>query len=130
MPLFSNSPFKSGSAEDFTYRVVENAQERHDPNAGEATAAVANGLAYLLTAAFKIPGLLFRMFRRVLAYGTLTRFTVIGALIASCFGLIVSFLMNDELMRGQVRLVPFGAIVGLSLGIVRVMLRRQRVHNS
>jgi hypothetical protein len=128
--LYSTSPHKPGSAEDFTYRWVESAQERQDPNAGEATAAVASGLAYVLTAAFRIPGLLFRALRRILVYGTLTRWTVTAALIASCFGIILSFLMNDEIMRAQVRIVPLGAIIGFALGVVRIVFLPRQARNS
>lgn len=134
MPLFSNSPHTPGSAEDFTYKLVENAQERaqNDPNAGEATAAVANGLAYLLTAAFgmavfTLPRTLARAARRVLAHGPLTRCIVFGALAGSGFALMVSYAMHDEIMRAQIRLVPLGAIAGLAVGVARARLGRPRV---
>jgi hypothetical protein len=54
MPLYSTSPHKPGS-EDMTYRLVEAMQARPDPNAGVATAAVAAGLAVVLTQLFKCP---------------------------------------------------------------------------
>ncbi len=121
MPLFSTSPHKRGTAEDFTYRVAEDTQERiaADPNAGTATMAVSRGLGHLLLAACKVPGLALRAVRLVLASGPVARWTVTAAVIASVLGLLLSLAMHDEIMRAQIRFVPVGAVLGFGLGLWR-----------
>jgi len=127
-PLYSNSPHKPGSAEDMTYRFVEDSQARPDPNAGVATAAVAAGLAVVLTQLFKVPGLLWRGLCLALAYGPMTRWTIGGGVTGSLCGVTLSHRMNDEILRGQVRLVPIGLIAGFGLGLLR-RIRSPRAHN-
>ncbi len=125
VPLISNSPHRRGSAEDFTYKVVEDAQERNAGNGGDASMAVSLGLAHVLRGIFKLPILAFRLLRRVLASGTVVRWTVTAGMIASVLGLMLSLAMHDEIARAQVRFVPAGLTVGLALGMVRrAMLRK------
>jgi hypothetical protein len=136
MPLISDSPFKRGSAEDFTYGVAEDAQERN-AGSGEATMAVSLGLAHVLRAVFKIPRLVFyslrlvfRSLRWVLASGTVARWTVVAALIASGLGLMLSLSRHDEIMRAQVRIVPMGAVLGFALGMMRRNFPQDRLRKS
>jgi hypothetical protein len=127
MPLFSNSPHKPGTAEDFTFQYIEALQERPDPNAGEATMAVATGLGVVLTQLFRLPRLLWLGLRRLMATGTVIRWTIWGAVIGSLCGVALSTAMHDEIMRAQVRLVPAGIILGFALGLLRrSAIRRKR----
>lgn len=129
---FSNSPYKPGTAEDFTYRMGEEkaARDAMDPNAGAATMAVTTGLGRLLTGSFWLSGRLLgggvRGGRRLLAGAPVLRAVVLGAALASAFGLLVSYLMHDEIMRAQIRLVPVGAGLGLLVGGTMALLRRGR----
>lgn len=130
VPLISNSPYRRGSAEDFTYKVVEDAQERNTGNDGEASMAVSLGLAHVLRGVFKLPVLAFRLLKRLLASGTVVRWTVIAGMIASLLGLMLSVAMHDEIVRAQVRFVPVGLAVGLALGMVRRAMLRKTLPNS
>ena len=58
--------------------------------------------------------------------GILTRWGVVGALVGCAFGLWVSYIKHDEIMRAQVRTVPLGAILGFLLGLAKVSLARRR----
>ncbi len=129
MPLFSQSPHRPGSAEDLTFKLVEDAQERAaaDPNAGAATMAVSVGLGHLLRSVFLFPVVAFRLLRKS---GTVFRWTVGAAIIASVLGVMLSLAMHDEIMRAQVRLVPVGMVVGLALGLVRRSMLRKNLRIS
>jgi len=129
---FSNSPYKPGTAEDFVFQVnqAKAARDAEDPNSGAATMALTTGLGRLLTGSFWLSGRLLRVGygggRRVLAGAPLLRAVVIGAVVASGFGLLISCLMHDEIMRAQLRLVPVGAGLGLLVGGTKGLLRRGR----
>lgn len=133
---FSNSPYKPGTAEDFTCRLVEQQQARdaEDPNNGAAMMAFTTGLGRLLTGSFWLSGRLLRSSFggawRLLAGAPLLRAMVVGAVLASAFGLLLSTLMHDEIMRAQLRLVPVGAGLGLLVGGTMALLRRGRARRA
>lgn len=125
MPLFTQSPHRRGSAEDFTFQYVEALKEREAANGGggEATMAVSVALGKLLVAAFKFPVIVFRQLR---ASGPVVRWTVGTAIVASVLGVMLSLAMNDEIMRAQVRFVPVGTVIGFALGLMRRRALRKR----
>jgi hypothetical protein len=75
-----------------------------------------------------MPGLLWRGLCLALTYGPITRWVIGGGVTGSLCGATLSYLMNDEILRGQGRLVPIGLIVGFGLGLLR-RIRSPRAHN-